>query len=107
MKNAKQRYRLTSEAAQDLLSIARYTVENWGIEQSRQYASELESKFALLASKQLPAKPFGDNLPDIIVWHSKYHSVYYTDETNSECIVIIAVLHQKMNSRQTVENRLP
>ena len=53
MKNAKQRYRLTSEAAQDLLNIARYTVENWGIEQSRQYASELESKFALLASKMM------------------------------------------------------
>lgn len=34
MISAKKRYRLTAEAAQDLLNIARYTVKTWGVAQS-------------------------------------------------------------------------
>lgn len=107
MKNAKMRYQLTAEAVQDLRYIARYTVKTWGIAQSRAYAAELEKTFDSLASKLLPAKPFSENLPDIMVWHNKYHSVYYIYETNGSGIAIIAVLHQKTDSSQKVENRLP
>ena len=107
MASAKKRYRLTTEAVQDLQYIARYTVKTWGIVQSRAYAAELEKTFDSLASKLLPPQPFSENLPDIMVWHNKYHSVYYTYETNGKGIAIIAVLHQKMDSSQKIENRLP
>lgn len=107
MISAKKRYRLTAEAAQDLQSIARYTVKTWGVAQSRAYAAELEKTFDSLANKLLPTKPFSENLPDIMVWHNKYHSVYYTYETNGKAIAIIAVLHHKTDSRQKVENRFP
>lgn len=106
MASAKKRYRLTTEAVQDLRYIARYTVKTWGIAQSRAYAAELEKTFDSLANKLLPTKPFSENLPDIMAWHNKYHSVYYTYETNSKGIVIIAVLHQKTDSSQKVQNRL-
>ena len=62
MTSAKKRYRLTAEAAQDLLSIARYTVKTWSSAQSRAYAAELEKTFDSLADKLLPAKPFNENL---------------------------------------------
>lgn len=105
MTSAKKRYRLTFEASQDLLSIARYTIKTWGIAQSRAYAAELEKTFDSLASKLLPAKPFSENLPDIMVWHNTYHSVYYTFEINGNGIVIIAVMHQKTDAYQIVQNR--
>ena len=107
MTSAKKRYRLTAGAAEDLLNIARYTVKTWGIAQSRAYAAELEKTFDSLANKLLPTKPFSENLPDIMVWHNKYHSVYYTYETNGKGIAIIAVLPHKTDSRQKVENRPP
>lgn len=106
MTGARKRYRLTAEAVQDLRYIARYTVKTWGIAQSRAYAAELEKTFDSLADKLLPAKPFNENLPDIMVWHNKYHSVYYTYEANGKGIAIIAVLHHKTDSSQKVQNRL-
>lgn len=107
MISAKKRYRLTAEAAQDLLSIAYYTVKTWSIAQSRAYSAELEKTFDSLADKLLPAKPFSENLPNIMVWHNKYHSVYFVYEPSGEGIVIIAVLHQKADTQCTVKNRLP
>ncbi len=105
MTSARKRYRLTAEAAQDLLSIARYTVRTWGIAQSRAYAAELEKNFESLADKLLPATPFSERLPDVMVWHNKYHSVYYTYEINGSGIVIIAVLHQKTDTQQKLQSR--
>lgn len=105
MTSARKRYRLTAEAAQDLSSIARYTVRTWGIAQSRAYAAELEKTFDSLANKLLPAKPFIEKLPDIMVWHNKYHSVYYTYEINGSGILIIAVLHQKNDAQQKLQSR--
>ncbi|WP_365868169.1 type II toxin-antitoxin system RelE/ParE family toxin [Arsukibacterium sp.] len=55
MTNANQRYHLTTEAANDLLNVALYTVKQWGVEQSRRYTAELEYNFALLAANKLPA----------------------------------------------------
>lgn len=103
MTSARKRYRLTAEAAQDLLSIARYTVKTWGIAQSRAYATELENTFNSLACKRLPAKPFSEKPPEIMVWHNKYHSVYFVYEPSGEEVLIIAVLHQKADT----QNRLP
>ncbi|SNY48888.1 Plasmid stabilization system protein ParE [Arsukibacterium tuosuense] len=107
MVNAKKRYRLTADAAQDLLNIARYSVKTWGVAQSRAYAAELEETFVSLVDELLPAKPFSESLPDIMVWHNRFHSVYYTYETNEKGIAIIAVLHHKRDSHQTIANRLP
>ena len=46
-------YRITPRAAQDLKTIGRYTLKNWGKEQRNSYARALDRRFAWLAENPL------------------------------------------------------
>lgn len=47
------RYRLTRAAMRDLVEIARYGDENFGVEQSDRYRDKLKDRFELIAERPL------------------------------------------------------
>ncbi len=72
------RFHLTNAAKNDLLEIARYGDEHFGVEQSDRYREELKRRFALIAEKPLL-------YPTVNYIREGYrrsvcgaHSIYYT-----------------------------
>lgn len=75
-------YRLSEPAEQDLLAIARYGDENYGVEQSNLYRDRLKQRFLILAKEPM-LYPAVDHI------HAGYrrsvcgkHSIYYRIKDN-------------------------
>ncbi|MDR1874733.1 MAG: type II toxin-antitoxin system RelE/ParE family toxin [Synergistaceae bacterium] len=89
------KYVILKEARHDLLDIRRFTVENWGKEQSAAYIDELKEVFALLAMN--PAIGYDRN-PElkrgIKSFLHRSHVIYYK-KTDSN-IAIIGIFHHSM-----------
>ncbi len=83
-------YRLTRAAEEDLIEIARYGDENFGVEQSDRYRDQLKARFSALAVHPM-------RYPSIEHIHKGYrrtvcgrHSIYYRIDPTE--IVIVRVL---------------
>ena len=88
------KYRLTRKAENDLLSIASYGIEQFGVEQSRQYYNKLKERFDKLAEQ-----------PELypLVEHVRkgyrrsvcgVHSIYYRiDQESVEIVRVLGVGH--------------
>lgn len=89
-------YRITPRAFDDLKSIARYTLDQWGEAQQEKYLRALDSRFSWLASSPL----LGRHRPEIRDGYFSYlqgsHVVFYTLHPEGG-ISIIGVLHQAMD----------
>lgn len=94
------KYRLSILAKQDLIEIAIYGDQNFGIEQSNQYRDRLQNRFQLLAEQPL-LFPAVDHI------HTGYrrsvcgkHSIYY--RITDDVIEIMRILGQQ-NHEETIK----
>ena len=75
-------YRLTPDARTDLINIRRFTLANWGADQSRKYLDKLRQTMQLLSA----TPTLGKNRPDIGAgvhsFHHGSHVIYYLVHAN-------------------------
>ena len=109
---------LTVAAKSDLQSIARYTLNQWGVTQKQHYLGLINKSLkALLLSCQgeniismgkarpeLSLKPIGNDL--IYSYTIKEHHVYYrmvSYQTNKKEIIIVRILHTRMEAAHRIK----
>lgn len=98
-------YQLTREAAEDLRSIALYTIEKWGIDQAKLYEAQLKACLEQIASGEaIPRNPI-PHRPEILHARCQHHHLFYT-RTPEQLPLIIAILHERMDLIARLESRL-
>jgi len=89
---------LTQKAREDLLSIGRYTRQQWGKAQQIRYLTQLDSAFHDLADKP----DIGRTCDDIREGYFKYgvgkHVIFYRHTKGQ--IEIVRILHGRMDIEQ-------
>lgn len=89
----------SSQAIKDLSKIADYTLENWGLAQSRKYRDGLNDTLqALLKDQKLGKLASGNATPDLRRFPYESHTIYYLPAESG--IFIVRVLGQKMDSER-------
>ena len=66
-------YRLTPDARSDLIKIQQFTIEQWGVAQSREYLAELRVTTQLLAETPALGKGWPDVGPDVFSFPQGSH----------------------------------
>lgn len=91
------RFALTNRAVADLKSIAVYTQRNWGTKQRNEYVLALDAAFRRIAESPALGLP----CDEISAGYRKYlqgsHLIFYKHETTTERVLIVRVLHQRMD----------
>ena len=87
-------YLLTPDAQSDLIEIQQYTLQHWGIAQSRKYLSELRKTMNLLAETPSLGKFSHEVGPDILSFPHASHVIYYV--VHEQQVIIFGVLHKRM-----------
>lgn len=100
-----QPYVLTNLAANDLKDIARYTLGQWGKNQSLQYANLLEQRFQEIARRTAKSRTFSNLYPHIQVTHCEHHYIFYI-HNDGERPCILALLHEGMDLVSRLQDRL-
>lgn len=99
-------YELTVLAEEDLRAIARYTVDTWGVEQAKRYETLLLKRFEEIAQGNITPSVFLKNRPDLLFTHCEHHYIFYWQPKDREKPIILAVLHERMDLMQRLEDRL-
>ncbi|AMO55102.1 plasmid stabilization protein [Endozoicomonas montiporae] len=87
-------YRLTLDAQSDLIEIRRYTVAQWGTDQSRKYLSELRKTIHLLAETPSLGKHRPEVGSNVLSFPHGSHVIYYV--MHEGVLVVFGVLHKRM-----------
>ena len=98
-------YKLTPDAEADLLQIAIYTIETWGIEQAGRYEAAIVDCLAAIAHGTARSKRPMPHRPELLVTRCQHHLVFWLQEENTAPL-IVAVLHEKMDLLQRLRDRL-
>lgn len=98
-------YHFTEQAQQDLLQIRRYTLANWGEEQSIHYLSDLRKALQLLSEMPLMGKNCFDDLGEDVYRFPYGSHVIYSLMTSEDTIVVIAIFHRSMIPNRHLDNR--
>lgn len=89
-------YRLTHAAEADLFDIARYTIENHGVEQAEKYKAGLLQGANTIAAMPRIGKEHvtsrGQRFRKFVVLH---HVLFYQDRTDH--VLIVRILHKRMD----------
>ncbi len=88
-------YRLSRLAAADLEEIAEYTIERFGIEQSRRYRDGLKTCFVQLANNPMLGRRTEQLMSGLQRFEHKSHVVFYISEP--DYLLILRVLHSSMD----------
>lgn len=98
-------YRLTPSAEDDLLQIASYTIETWGLDQASRYEAALQRCFhSLAAGTALTRSPIPSR-PELQVCKCEQHYVFVLREEGAP-VLIVAVLHHKLDLMVRLRERL-
>jgi toxin ParE1/3/4 len=89
------RFRITPRAAQDLRSIARYTLQTWGREQRDTYLRAMDRRFASLAEHPTLGRPRPDIKEGYYSYAQGAHVIFYLVREGG--IDIIGIPHQRMD----------
>ncbi len=89
-------YELTPTAESDLLAIAVYTIETWGLEQASRYEAALERHFRGLARREVVTSTPLPHRPELQSSRCEHHYVF-TQWRSEGTLLIIAVLHENMD----------
>ena len=89
-------YRLSRLAAADLEEIAEYTIDRFGIEQSRRYRDGLKTCFIQLANNPALGRGVEQLIQGLRRFEHQSHVVFYISEPES--LLIVRVLHSSMDS---------
>lgn len=87
-------YRLTRDAQTDLIEIRRYTLKQWGVEQSKKYLLELRQTIKVLSETPSMGKQRHEVGVDVFSFPYVSHVIYYI--VNKEQVVVFGVLHKSM-----------
>lgn len=96
-------YRFTPDAQTDLIEIRRYTLKQWGAEQSKKYLLELRQTIRVLSETPTMGKQRHEVGIDVFSFPYVSHVIYYI--VNKQQIVIFGVLHKSMLPLIHLENR--
>ncbi len=96
-------YTLAQAAREDLIGIWLYTWETWGEQQADNYQDELHGCFERLASGMGHAKSLPE-MEGVKSHHCRHHYVFFLGRP--EGIVILAVLHERMDLMERLRERL-
>ncbi len=99
------KYTLELEAENDLLEIGRYTARTWGFEQTEIYLGQLERHFEGLGAGRIRARTVFEHRADILCSHCQHHYVFFFKDRAGE-VIILAVLHEKMDLLARLQGRL-
>jgi len=91
-------YQLSKKAEDDLLQIARYGIEQFGLQQSRHYRDKFKQHFAALAAQPQHYQEVNHIRAGYIPSVCGAHSIYYRIE--NEQVVIMRVLGRQDPSKQ-------
>ncbi len=98
-------YELSPGADEDLENIARYTLKTWGVEQTRKYMSALEKCIENLAQGVGRFKELEGLQPGMRMVRCEHHYIFGLMRPESPMLVV-AVLHEKMDTIRRVRKRL-
>ncbi len=98
-------YELSIAAQDDLKSIARYTVEKWGLKQAKRYEAWLVKGFRKISKGHLPPRAFLSHRPDLLFTRCEHHYIFYVLRKEQPPL-ILAVFHENMDLMQRLKNRL-
>jgi len=87
-------YRLTPDAQADLVAIRRFTLERWGVDQSRKYLAELRQAMRLLSETPALGKSRPEIGPGVQSFPQRSHVIY--DLVYDNQLVVFGVLHKQM-----------
>jgi len=87
-------YRFTPDAQADLIEIRRYTLNQWGKDQSQKYLSELRQTIKLLSETPTIGKQRHEVRVDVYSFPYASHVIYYT--LYEQQVVVFGVLHKSM-----------
>ena len=87
-------YRLTQEAAADLDAIYEYTIENFGLEQGRDYLLGPHQRFGDLVTRPALGRGAEQLAPGLRRYPFRSHVVFYVIDDPD--ILIVRVLHRSM-----------
>jgi len=88
-------YRLSKATQNDLLAIARYTVQTFGTEQSKSYRDGFKTCFELIAENPKLGRAQDHIRLGLRCHDHKSHTVYYINTDRG--ILIVRVLHEKQD----------
>ena len=89
-------YRLSERAENDIGNIARYTIEQFGIEQARTYRDSMVACFESLSETPGMGKKVDHIREGYRRFDHRSHVIFY--KSDGQGILIVRVLHQRMNA---------
>ena len=96
-------YAFTRSAKEDLLDIWLYTQETWGEAQADRYQDDLHGCCEQIAAGTVHAKPV-PTIDGVKSHHCRHHYLFFVEQR--ETIVVIAVLHERMDLIERLRQRL-
>ena len=96
-------YNLTPGAQTDLIEIRRYTIEQWGVSQSKKYTSELRKTIRVLSENPLIGIQRQDIAAGVFSFPYASHVFYYIYQNKQ--LVIFGILHKGMVPYNHLGNR--
>ena len=87
-------FRLTGDAQTDLIEIRRYTLKQWGVEQSKKYLLELRQTIRVLSETPTMGKQRHEVGNNVFSFPHVSHVIYYIIDKNQ--LVVFGVLHKSM-----------
>jgi toxin ParE1/3/4 len=86
--------RYSIRAERDLMEIADYTLNRWGVDQALRYLDELEACCCQLAASPALGRACDDILPRLRRMEHGKHVIFYRDAAGG--ILVSRILHQSM-----------
>jgi len=98
-------YDLAPAAEGDLVDVARYTVRTWATDQARHYEALLIACFEEIARGRVHSRELLKSRPEIRFLRCEHHYVFFRMQPESP-VLILAVLHERMNLLVRLKERL-
>lgn len=96
-------YILTADAQSDLIEIRRYTLVQWGAEQSKKYLSELRQIMSLLSATPMMGTQRSELGTEVFSFPHSGHVIYY--HCLGRQIIVFGILHKSMLPMAHLEDR--
>ncbi len=96
------KYKISTEAQNDIEKIWLYTFETWSLEQADRYYNLIFDEIEFITKNPKSGKDYNDVRKDYYRSKVKSHYIFYKINQKKAEIEIIRILHQQMD----IENRL-
>ncbi len=100
------RWQLTQAAEADLRAIVRHTRDEWGAEQARRYAMALEQAIQTLVDHPQHHRVLPTVHPEVRIARCRRHLIFALPRA-VDPILILAILHERMDLISRLAHRLP